>query len=53
MMDRVVQAVYHLGVDPGVLAKSEKISYGFRKSISIQDAAMIIKNILDKVTHPH
>ena len=53
MIDRAVQAVYHLGVDPAVEARSDKNSFGFRKSRSTHDAVTAIRMIMDKTTHPH
>lgn len=53
MIDRAVQAVYHLGIDPAVEAKSDKNSFGFRKSRSTHDAVTAIRLIMDKKTHPH
>lgn len=53
MIDRAVQAVYHLGVDPAVEAMTDKNSFGFRKSRSTHDAVTAIRMILDKANHPH
>jgi len=53
MIDRAVQAVYHLGIDPVVEAKSDKNSFGFRKSRSTHDAVTAIRMIMDKANHPH
>lgn len=52
MIDRAVQALYHLGVDPVVESRSDSHSYGFRKFRSTQDAITIIRSILDKDNHP-
>jgi RNA-directed DNA polymerase len=52
MIDRAVQAIYHLGVDPVVEAQSDPNSYGFRKNRSTHDAITAIRSILDKETHP-
>lgn len=53
MIDRAVQAIYHLGVDPAVEAVSDKNSFGFRKSRSTHDAVTAIRMIMDKTNHPH
>lgn len=53
MIDRAVQAVYHMGIDPAVEARSDKNSFGFRKSRSTHDAVTAIRMIMDKTTHPH
>jgi RNA-directed DNA polymerase len=52
MMDRAVQALYHLGVDPVVETQSDPNSYGFRKNRSAHDAITAIRNHLDKDNHP-
>jgi RNA-directed DNA polymerase len=52
MIDRAVQAVYHLGVDPVVEAQSDPNSYGFRKQRSTHDAITALRSLLDKETHP-
>lgn len=52
MIDRALQALYHLGVDPAVEAVSDPNSYGFRKCRSTQDAITSIRSKLDKETHP-
>nr|UEX92728.1 hypothetical protein [Ophiocordyceps lanpingensis] len=52
MIDRAVQAIYHLGVDPAVEAKSDPNSFGFRKFRSTQDAITAIRSLMDKKTHP-
>jgi RNA-directed DNA polymerase len=52
MIDRAVQALYHLGVDPVVETKSDPNSFGFRKNRSTQDAITAIRSLLDKKTHP-
>jgi len=52
MMDRAVQALYCLGVDPVVETQSDLNSYGFRKSRSTHDAIVAIRSLLDKKTHP-
>ena len=53
MIDRAVQAVYHLGVDPAVETNSDPNSFGFRKFRSTHDAITAIRSLLDKKTHPH
>jgi len=53
MIDRAVQAVYHLAVDPAVETKSDPNSYGFRKFRSTLDAITAIRSLLDKANHPH
>lgn len=52
MIDRAVQAIYHLGVDPAVEARSDPNSFGFRKFRSTQDAITAIRSRIDKKTHP-
>ena len=52
MMDRAVQAIYHLGIDPVVETKSDPNSFGFRKHRSTQDAITAIRSLLDKKVHP-
>ena len=52
MIDRALQALYHLGIDPVVETKSDPNSYGFRKFRSTQDAITAIRSHLDKKTHP-
>lgn len=53
MIDRAMQALYHLGVDPAVETVSDPNSYGFRKNRSTHDAITIIRSFLDKDYHPH
>jgi RNA-directed DNA polymerase len=53
MIDRAMQALYHLGVDPAVEAVSDPNSYGFRKNRSTHDAITAIRSLLDKSAHPH
>lgn len=53
MMDRAMQAVYHLAVDPVVETNSDKNSYGFRKHRSTHDAVAALRSHLDKKTAPH
>lgn len=52
LMDRAVQAVYHLGVDPAVEAKSDPNSFGFRKGRSQHDAIAYIRSRLNKTVSP-
>nr|AYE93236.1 hypothetical protein C0995_000069 [Termitomyces sp.]AYE93256.1 hypothetical protein C0995_000063 [Termitomyces sp.] len=52
LMDRAVQAVYHLGVDPAVEARSDPNSFGFRKGRSQHDAIAYIRSRLDKTVSP-
>lgn len=51
-MDRAIQALYHLGIDPVVETQSDPNSYGFRKDRSAHDAITAIRNHLDKSNHP-
>lgn len=50
--DRVVQALYHLAVDPAVEAKSDKYSFGFRKKRSTHDAIAYFRHYMDKSVSP-
>ena len=52
MIDRAMQALYNLGVDPVVETNSEPNSFGSRKNRSTHDAITAIRSILDKETHP-
>lgn len=52
MIDRAVQAIYHLGIDPVVEVQSDSNSFGFRKNRSTHDAITAIRSLLDKSTHP-
>lgn len=52
MIDRAMQALYHLGVDPAVETVSDPNSYGFRKHRSTHDAITALRSILDKDNHP-
>lgn len=52
IIDRVVQALYHLGVDPVIESKSDPNSFGFRKFRSTQDAITAIRSLMDKKNHP-
>lgn len=51
VLDRAVQALYQLGIDPVVEAKSDPNSYGFRKNRSTHDAITALRSLLDKKTH--
>lgn len=53
MMDRAVQAVYHMAVDPVVEVNSDKNSFGFRKHRSTHDAVAYARTRLDKKTSPN
>lgn len=53
MLDRAVQAVYLLAVDPVVETNSDKNSFGFRKFRSQHDAIAYIRSILDKKVSPN
>ena len=46
--DRIVQAVYHMAVDPVVECQSDINSYGFRKERSTLDAISYFRNYMDK-----
>jgi len=52
MIDRAVQAVYHMAVDPVVECSSDPNSYGFRKYRSTHDAMTTIRSLMDKATSP-
>jgi len=52
LLDRAVQAVYLLAVDPVVETKSDLSSYGFRKNRSTHDAIRHLRSLLDKRTSP-
>jgi len=52
LIDRTVQAIYHLGIDPVVEAQSDPNSFGFRKQRSTHDAITALRSLLDKETHP-
>jgi RNA-directed DNA polymerase len=52
MIDRAVQAIYLLAVDPVVETSSDKYSFGFRKYRSEQDAIAYIRSLLDKPKSP-
>lgn len=46
--DRIVQAIYHMAIDPVVEEKSDINSFGFRKERSTHDAIIYFKNYMDK-----
>jgi RNA-directed DNA polymerase len=48
LLDRTVQAVYHLALDPVVETRSDPNSFGFRKRRSCHDAITALRNHLDK-----
>lgn len=50
--DRIVQAVYHLAVDPVVEHQSDLNSFGFRIGRSTQDAVNYFRNYMDKTWSP-
>ena len=52
MIDRAVQAVYLLAVDPVVEVRSDPNSFGFRKGRSQHDAIAYIRSWLDKPYSP-
>jgi RNA-directed DNA polymerase len=52
IMDRAIQALYHLGIDPVVEVDSDRYSFGFRKNRSTHDAITALRNFLDKSVHP-
>lgn len=52
LLDRAVQAVYHLAVDPVVETRSDRNSYGFRKGRSQHDAIAYLRSWLDKPYAP-
>jgi RNA-directed DNA polymerase len=52
ILDRAVQALYHLVVDPAVETKSDPNSYGFRRYRSTQDAITAIRSLMDKKRSP-
>ena len=51
--DRLVQAVYHLAVDPVVEQLSDLSSFGFRKEKSTMDAVDYFRNYMDKRYSPN
>ena len=53
LIDRALQALYYLGVDPVVEVNSDPHSYGFRKNRSTHDAIISIRSLMDKKVHSH
>jgi len=53
LLDRCVQALYHLAIDPVVEVTSDKDSYGFRLYRSAHDCICRIKTLLDKKYFPN
>jgi RNA-directed DNA polymerase len=53
LIDRALQALYYLGVDPAVEVNSDPHSYGFRKNRSTHDAIISIRSLMDKRVHSH
>jgi RNA-directed DNA polymerase len=52
MIDRAIQALYHMAVDPVIECNSDLNSYGFRKHRSTLDAIVTLRNLLDKAVSP-
>jgi len=52
MIDRAVQAIYHMAVDPVVECNSDPNSYGFRKHRATTDAITTLRVLLDKSVSP-
>ena len=52
MIDRAVQATYHLALDPIVEEQSDPNSYGFRKYRSTNNAIARLRSLLDKTVSP-
>jgi RNA-directed DNA polymerase len=52
LMDRAVQAVYKLAIDPVVESTSDMYSFGFRKYRSTHHAIALLKNILERKDSP-
>lgn len=50
--DRIIQALYHLAVDPAVESKSDQYSFGFRKKRSTHDAIAYFRHYMDKSVSP-
>lgn len=48
IIDRIVQAVYQLALDPVVESQSDINSFGFRKERSTLDAVSYFRNYMDK-----
>jgi RNA-directed DNA polymerase len=52
MLDRALQALIALSIDPIVEEISDRHSYGFRKNRSAHDAVNRVRSLLDKQTSP-
>ena len=52
IIDRTVQALYHLAVDPVVETNSDPNSFGFRKGRSTHDAIAHFRNYMNKKVSP-
>eukprot|EP00243_Klebsormidium_subtile_P002435 TRINITY_DN14841_c0_g5_i1.p1 TRINITY_DN14841_c0_g5~~TRINITY_DN14841_c0_g5_i1.p1 ORF type:complete len:427 (+),score=-90.84 TRINITY_DN14841_c0_g5_i1:14-1294(+) len=52
LIDRAVQAVYHMAIDPIVEEQSDPNSYGFRLDRSTHHAIARVRTLLDKRTSP-
>lgn len=52
MIDRAVQAVFVMAIDPIVEQISDRHSYGFRKNRSAGNAICELRHILDKPHSP-
>lgn len=50
--DRIIQALYHLAIDPVVEEQSDPNSFGFRKERSTHDAIGYFRNYMDKAISP-
>jgi len=52
MIDRAIQTLYHMAIDPIIEIESDPNSYGFRKDRSVRDAITSLRNLLDKAVSP-
>lgn len=52
-MDKLLQILYHMALDPVVESQSDANSYGFRFYRSPEDALRRLRDLLDKKTSPH
>lgn len=52
LIDRAVQALYQMAIDPIVEQQSDPNSFGFRKERSTQDAIIHFRNYMDKERSP-
>jgi len=52
LIDRAVQFVYHLAIDPVVEVQSDKFNFGNRKNRSEKDAVTYLRTFLDKNNSP-